>query len=125
MYRDVKKVLFSRGSYTGKNQEILCRPWLHSTAIYEGFKTEKVSVLIEEILSFRNRLIYERYSDDSWDNMSSDVELLKEASDRYKWAFVEEGSGYGHELMINNNLGLGWTDYYNMLDSRQIDCYTL
>jgi hypothetical protein len=124
MYRDVKKVIFSRTSYTGKNTEILCHPWIHSTAIYEGFKTEKVSVLLEKILERRNDLIYNKYSDQSWNDRTFSSDVLEIASDRYKWALTDHTQGYAHEFMINNHLGIGWTNYYSLLRSDEINCHT-
>lgn len=46
MSRDVYKMLTTRQYYSKNNQFILKYPGLHAKAILEGFKSEKVSVLI-------------------------------------------------------------------------------
>lgn len=44
--RDVNKVLNTRQFYGKQNGDIVSHPGLHAKAIYEGFKTDKVSHLI-------------------------------------------------------------------------------
>lgn len=53
MYRNVRKVLFSRCYYTGSNAKIRNNPHIHAEAIYLGFKSEKTSRLVEDILKTR------------------------------------------------------------------------
>lgn len=51
--RDVFKTLTTKQFYTKRNAEILQNPYIHAKAIYEGFKTQKVSRIVEEILQIR------------------------------------------------------------------------
>jgi len=53
MSRDVYKMLTTRQYYTAKNNFILKYPGLHCKAILDGFKTEGLSRLIEDILKAR------------------------------------------------------------------------
>lgn len=50
MIRDVKKVLTTKQYFTGSNAHILRVPRLHREAIWEAFKAERVSELIEDVL---------------------------------------------------------------------------
>lgn len=51
--RAIDKLLYTKLYYTKQNNHILKNPCLHAKAIYDGFKTEGVSHLIEDILSIR------------------------------------------------------------------------
>lgn len=53
MIRDVDKLLKTKQFYSGPNKDMHSYPYLHAKAIYEGFKSEKVSRLIEAILYTR------------------------------------------------------------------------
>lgn len=48
--RDVSKLLLTKQYYNRSNAHILKDPMLHRTAILEGFKSEEVSHLIEDML---------------------------------------------------------------------------
>jgi len=50
MCRSVKKLMTTKQYFTGKNKHILNDPWLHRKAILEGFESEKISRLIEDML---------------------------------------------------------------------------
>lgn len=103
MYRDVSKVLFTRNIYTGSNEAIKSRPDIHASAIAKGFESEKVSSLIESILWRRV------------ENPIEDEKLLSVASNYYKYRLTEsDDKGYEHEFTINNRVGVGLSDYYQM-----------
>lgn len=53
MIRDVRKILTTRQYYTKQNKHILRNPYLYVKALYDGFQTEKVSRLMEQILLAR------------------------------------------------------------------------
>jgi hypothetical protein len=48
--RDVSKVLRTKQFFTGKNKHLLNNPHIHRDAIYQGFKMEKISMLVEDML---------------------------------------------------------------------------
>lgn len=50
--RNLDKLLTTKQSYNKQNAHILKNPVLHRIAIYEGFKHECVSRVIEDILQF-------------------------------------------------------------------------
>jgi hypothetical protein len=50
MCRSVQKLMTTRQYFTGKNKHILADPYLHRMAILEGFESEKVSMLVEDML---------------------------------------------------------------------------
>jgi len=50
LIRDPKKLLLTKQFYSKKNAQLLNNPYLHRLAIYQGFKTEAVSHLLEDLL---------------------------------------------------------------------------
>jgi len=48
--RDPLKVLQTKQYVTSSNLQLLKNPFLHRKAIYEGFRSEKVSKLVEDML---------------------------------------------------------------------------
>lgn len=53
MVRDVEKLLTTKQYYTGNNAYMHLEPSIHATAILEGFRSEKVSLLVETLLEHR------------------------------------------------------------------------
>jgi len=51
MCRSVKKLMTTKQYFTGQNKHILSDPWLHRKAILDGFESEKVSRLVEDMLT--------------------------------------------------------------------------
>lgn len=50
MCRDVNKIITQKQMFTGSNMHILGNPVLHRLAILVGFKSEKLSHVIEDML---------------------------------------------------------------------------
>lgn len=50
MCRDVKKIITQKQMFTGQNAHILGNPVLHRFAIWIGFRSEKLSKVIEDML---------------------------------------------------------------------------
>lgn len=53
MVRDAEKLLTTKQYYTGQNMLMHKHPYIHASAIEAGFKSEKVSHMIEALLEHR------------------------------------------------------------------------
>lgn len=53
MVRDAEKLLTTKQYYTGSNMLMHKHPYIHAAAILAGFKSEKVSHMIEALLEHR------------------------------------------------------------------------
>lgn len=86
LVRDVDKLLSTRQYYAKQNRQFVSHPGLHAKAILEGFKADKVSHLIEDILSVRVAYygLPEVYN----------LEGLKKLSDKYR---VNFGGAEGYQ----------------------------
>lgn len=79
LIRDVDKTLSTRQYYGKQNRTFVSHPGLHAKAILEGFKADKISHLIEDILEIRvaGYGLPEKYN----------AEGLKHLSDKYRHNF--------------------------------------
>jgi hypothetical protein len=112
--RDPVKTLATRGEYVGNNDYIKARPHLHAQAIYEGFKAEKISRLVESLIFLRNhKLLHDKPVDEK---------ELSFLSDRYRYAFTsKEGQGYEAEEEINAKIGVDQGTLFNAVVNHYIE----
>lgn len=111
--RDVKKILVTKLFYTKKNQLLLTRPAVHARAIYEGFKSEKVSRLVEDILQFR----YQMFGD----SVTEEEGLDFFKANYYSQITFDAENGYSAEEEVNSRLGLSLKDLFDLVDTRKLN----
>lgn len=66
--------------FTGFNKQLLESPWLHRLAIYTGFKSEKLTKLVEDILIAQlNNLDKPQFAEDVIYELMSKTKSVKYA----------------------------------------------
>lgn len=84
-------------------------PYLHAKAIHEGFKSEKVSQLIEDILYLRVSSLAESAFDY---DAATKVNL--------KYAFKTETEGYLHEDWVEHQADVSFLTYLHIAHSNKL-----
>lgn len=106
--RDVDKLLYTKLYYSKQNQHILRNPCLHAKAIYDGFSTEGVSHLIEDILYWRLRRLELAYGSVNYEEFD-----LSTVSDRFKVCYTDEDK-YKIENVINEKVGVDLVSLFSV-----------
>lgn len=106
MIRDVSKILTRKQYFTGRNAHLLQHPRLHREAIYEGFKHERVSQLIEDILMMMIR---------QFDDVSlSSEEKTRLIRDYAGVRYAQDPADYAAEAFVNRIMGVEIGTLYNL-----------
>ena len=112
MCRDVNKVLTQKQMFTGHNQHILGNPALHRLAILVGFRSEKLSKVIEDMLQIQlEKLETDNLTKDELNQVIGQLSMIR---------YAQEPADYRLEYFINERLGKTVQDVIRLLQEDKL-----